>query len=125
MKLPENVSESVRRRNPELYGSEYNADGLRLRPAKPERTEGMSLEHSEKGKSQSGVGIAGRTRIIFRVFSQRPLDWDNYRLKDLQDCLRHAGLLDGDDWNQLQGAVISEKAHSKAEERTVIEIEAL
>jgi Holliday junction resolvase RusA-like endonuclease len=52
----------------------------------------------------------------------RPLDWDNYRLKDLQDCLVHAGLLAGDEWNILEGSVVSCKAHTKAEEKTEIEI---
>lgn len=56
------------------------------------------------------------------MFSVRPLDWDNYRLKDLQDLLCLTGLLPSDNWNELEGSVISEKVHRKEEEKTVIEI---
>lgn len=52
----------------------------------------------------------------------RPCDWDGYSIKELQDCLVHAGLLDGDEWFCLEGSVVSEKAHSREEERTEIEI---
>lgn len=63
-----------------------------------------------------------RARIIFRIYSVRPADWDGYHVKPIQDCLGHAALLDGDDWNLLQGEVISDKVHTKSEERTEIEI---
>lgn len=100
--------------------------GLRATDQKP--VEGNSLERAPQGKDTglpSSAGISKnreRAGIRFRVFSTRPCDWDNYSVKEIQDGLLKAGLLDSDDWDQLQGSVISEKVHSKEEERTVIEI---
>lgn len=88
-------------------------------PTKPERPEGVPLDSAgqREGKGRT------RVKIRFTVYAVRPLDWDNYRLKDLQDCLVRAGLLDGDEWDVLEGSVVSKKAHSAAEEKTVVEIE--
>ena len=107
--------------------SAYQARRSRIRATEPECPERRSLVRAAQGEAQGGSGaqegISGRMRVIFRVYAQRPLDWDNYRLKDVQDCLVEAGLLVGDDWRVLEGRVISCKAHSKEEERTEIEIE--
>lgn len=102
-----------------------NADGPKLRPAKPERAQGVPLDGAGKGK-ETGSPVSGpRYRITFAVFAVKPLDWDNYRLKDLQDCLIEAGFLPDDNWRVLEGQVISKKAHSKEEERTEILIESI
>lgn len=93
-----------------------------LRPSKPERAPGVPLVSGGKRKAPRSVGTQGRFLVRFRVFSIRPLDWDNYRLKDLQDLLCLTGLLPSDDWNVLEGSVVSEKVHSKEEEKTVVEI---
>ena len=93
-----------------------------LRAAKSERAPKLPLVSVGKRKETRSVGAQGRFLVRFRVFSIRPLDWDNYRLKDLQDLLCLTGLLPSDNWNVLEGSVVSEKAHSKAEERTVVEI---
>jgi Holliday junction resolvase RusA-like endonuclease len=100
--------------------------GSRLRTTQPELAQGVSLVRPVQRKAKGGdsppqVNIR-RIRVNFTVYSVRPLDWDNYRLKDLQDCLVLAGFLDGDDWKILDGKVTSEKAYSKAEEKTVVEI---
>ena len=110
-----NCSESFVRRN-------ADAGDTGLRPTKPERAQKLPLVSVGKRKETRSVGAQGRFRIRFRVFSIRPLDWDNYRLKDLQDLLCLTGLLPSDNWDVLEGSVVSEKAHSKAEERTVVEI---
>lgn len=69
----------------------------------------------------------GRTRIKIRfVFhARRPCDWDAYSIKELQDLLVHAGILDRDQWDSLQGEIVSEKVHSKEEERTEITFESI
>ena len=88
-------------------------------------TQGDALVSASPRKSKSGKGVVlgvARRHIRFRVFSQRPADYDGHDVKEVQDCLVHAGLLDGDAWNLLYGTVISEKAHSKEEERTEVEI---
>lgn len=91
--------------------------------SKPTQGDTLVSAAPRKGKGRKGavLGVA-RRRIVFRVFSQRPADWDGYSIKEIQDCLRHAGLLDDDSWHLLSGEVISEKAHSKEEEMTAIEI---
>lgn len=103
--------------------SEYNlrraqAGDKRIRAPEPERIEGLPLDSAGQREGK------GRTRfkIVFTVYARRPLDWDNYRLKDAQDCLVKAGILDDDCWDILEGTVISKKAHSEAEEKTVVEI---
>lgn len=64
-----------------------------------------------------------RVEIHFRIYAVRPADWDGYHIKELQDVLGHAGVLDGDSWDVLCGRVTSEKVHTKAEERTEILME--
>lgn len=125
MKLPENVSESVRRRNPHLYGKQNRDGSPRLCAAKPECVKGEALVGAVSGQASGGTLPLRRARITFTVYARRPLDWDNYRLKDLQDCLIEAGFLHSDAWQYLEGSVVSKKAHSKKEEATIIEIEAL
>lgn len=119
--------ENLRARFPHASKSflKANAGPERLRAAKPERPEGVPLERVASGAGKGGEGAVDRTRITLRIFSCRPLDWDNYCIKQIQDCLLHAGLLDSDGWNRLEGHVISEKVHSQAEERAEITIEEL
>lgn len=96
-----------------------------LHPHNPQPTQRDALVGvaPRKGKGCKGavLGIA-RRHILFRVFSTRPADYDGYDVKELQDCLRHAGLLDDDAWDCLYGTVISEKVYSKDQERTEIEL---
>lgn len=103
-------------------------DDSRLRPDDAKPVEGHALvgpsPRTRKGRKGTVLG-APRRRFRFRfvIFSTRPADWDGYSVKEIQDCLVHAGLVDDDAWNLLSGEVISEKAHSKADERTEITIE--
>lgn len=91
----------------------------RVCPAQPERIEGLPLDSAGQREGQ------GRTcaKIRFVVYAVRPLDWDNYRFKDLQDCIVKAGILDDDKWDLLEGSVVSQKVHKEEEEKTVVEIE--
>lgn len=117
---PEEYEDYQRRR------ASAGAKGLRSTDQKPAK--GNPLErapHREKKSSVPPSGCAphrGRARIVFRVFSVRPADWDGYHIKELQDLLIHAGILVGDEWYKLEGSVISEKVHEKEEEKTLIEI---
>lgn len=90
----------------------------RLPASNPKPAKRLPLERPAPGEAKG----AGRSRIIFRIFSRRPCDWDGYSIKELQDCLVHAGILEGDEWNRLEGCVISEKVYTLAEERTEVEI---
>lgn len=99
------------------------ADGVCA--AQPERSQGVPLVSTAQRKNTGSPLPAQRFKIVFIVYAVRPLDWDNYRLKDLQDCCVIGGLLSSDAWGSLEGAVISRKAYSKKDERTEIEIEQL
>lgn len=76
-----------------------------------------------KGRKKAGSrSTAGRVTIRLTVYAVRPADWDGWNIKQIQDGLRHASILVGDDWHLLQGEVRSEKVQTLAEERTVIEL---
>lgn len=91
-------------------------EGIRSDDTK--RTEGHALERPCPREKKSRT----RVTVHFVVYSLRPADWDGWHIKELQDCLIHAGILDGDEWDVLEGHVTSEKVHTKDEERTEITI---
>lgn len=103
-----------------------SAGGAALRTNDPQPTQGDALVGAAPRKGKGGKGAVldapCRRSITFRVYAVRPADWDGYSIKELQDCLRHAGVLDDDAWDRLYGTVISEKVCTKDEERTEIEI---
>lgn len=103
-----------------------SAGGAPLCADNPQPTQGDALVSPapRKGKGRKGavLGAPIRRSITFRVYAVRPADWDGYSIKELQDMLVHAGILDGDAWHSLQGTVISTKVYEKEQERTVIEI---
>lgn len=111
------------------YIQRRQASYQRVRAAEPQPTQGDTLECAlpRKAKSSSGPAVSTeprrRHRITFRVYAVRPCDYDGYHIKELQDMCIKAGLLAGDEWDILQGEVISEKVHKKEQERTEIEIE--
>ncbi len=93
-----------------------------IRADHPQPAKGNSLVSSAPRKDKSGDGPVERFKIIFRVYSVRPADYDAYSCKELQDMLVHATILPDDNWRILQGETISCKAYSKEEERTEVEI---
>lgn len=102
-----------------------NADTAGVCSEKPECPPGLPLVSAAPGKEKSSDGAPKRYRITFRCFATRPCDWDNLRYKELQDMVVQAGLVPADEWNILEGSVVSYKAKTKAEERTIVEIEPL
>jgi Holliday junction resolvase RusA-like endonuclease len=97
----------------------------RLRAPQPERPARETLVSPVPGEAAGRASSQGRFSVTFKIFSCRPLDFDNAFTKPLQDALVEAGLLPGDDWRTLEGRVASHKARSKAEERTEVTIERL
>jgi Holliday junction resolvase RusA-like endonuclease len=103
----------------------------RIRPDYTQPVKGNALECPVPRKEKSGSGAVvspeprRRCKIQFTIYAVRPCDWDGWSVKEIQDCCVHAGLLDDDKWDLLYGTVISAKAHTKEEERTIIEIEQL
>jgi len=107
---PQQYAEYVQRRRA--------AGAQRICAPLPEQGAQPALVRSLPGADQGRP----RLKVRFTVYAVRPSDYDNIRIKELQDCLVHAGILDGDEWDVLQGEVISCKAATKAEERTVVEV---
>lgn len=114
-----NASESFKRLNPDLYP----ADGAGVCSAVEERDEREALDIPVSGEAEGCMVSEGRASIKFTIYTYpRPLDWDNYHIKGLQDVLIAAGILPDDSWDILEGSVESRKADSKEQERTEIEI---
>jgi len=117
-----NSSDAFLRRNREGISAIVQFRDSELRAAKPKPTEGDALERPAPGKDSGRFVTSPRHRIRFTIYSVRPCDWDGYHIKELQDMLIRASIIPDDNWGFLQGEVVSEKALSKAEEKTVIEI---
>lgn len=106
-------------RHPALLptGGSFGSKGIFAIKSEPAKR--PSLEHPVQGEAKG----SRRFKILFTVYARRPLDWDNYRFKELQDMLVHAGLIPDDKWNILNGCIESYKVHRKEEERTEVRIE--
>ena len=87
-----------------------------------EQDERKALDDIQKGTPESSPSHPRRFKVIFRVRSCQPCDWDNYRCKELQDLLVKIGALPDDKWCILEGQVIPEKVCSREEEGTLIEV---
>lgn len=105
--------------SPEQYASYIKTVARRVFADHKKSVEGNALECPIPRKDPDHP----RVKILFRVFAVYPTDWDGSTFKELQDGIVHAGLLDGDEWDRLECAgIVSEKAYSKEEERTEVEI---
>ena len=119
MRLSQQQLDALLKRNPSLTVEGDTIGTDRLHTTKPECIEGVPLDSAGQRESKS----RRRAKILFTVYARRPGDWDNYRFKDLQDCIVKSCILDGDEWDVLEGSVIVKKAHPEEEEKTVVEIE--
>jgi hypothetical protein len=114
------LSEATRRRN--------QVGPVGTPAANPQPVEGLPLECVHKGKEKSGGSHVesdqcDRYKIVITIHAVRPADWDGYHCKEILDCLVKAGFLDDDNWRICPtGTVTTKKVHSKAEERTEIEV---
>lgn len=97
----------------------------RICPKEPEQPPGMPLVNATQGEDKGrqspalrdeDISFKGPVRILFVVFSPRPCDCDNYRTKDIQDCLVHAGILADDSYKHItELTIISRKGEPKTE----------
>ena len=90
-----------------------------------ESDSGQALVGLARRKAHSGPRALQRAKITYIVRALRPCDYDNWHIKFLQDCLIASGILDDDNWQVLQGTVVSEKAESAEDEGTTVVIEQL
>lgn len=115
---------------PSWTSSELADYERRKRTIAEARIERLSAEHSKPAKGGTLVSVPqgeakslSRVVVSFRIHAVRPCDPDAWQLKELIDLLCHASILCGDSWDVLEiGSIRSEKARSKSEEKTVIEI---
>src|SRR5258705_60987 len=101
--------------------ADHRARGIRA--SEPQHAQGNALVGALSGEETGRVEPLARFKIVFTVYAVRPCDYDGLHIKELQDMLVEAGLLHGDSWDILDGEVRSRKAETKAEEKTIIEIE--
>lgn len=119
------TANELRRRFPNASAAfirHNSTDDSGLRPNDQKPDEGSALVRRVSRKEKGGPRPAFRYRIRFTVYAVHPADWDGYNIKELQDMLVAATVLHGDEWDVLQGEVVSEKVHQKEEERTEIVI---
>ena len=92
-----------------------------LQRSEPQRDQAPALVGAN-AREEKGVE---RAVVRFIGYRLRPLDPDNFAggCKDLLDGLRHAKLLAGDEPWRIIFQTEQIKAQTRAEERTVIEIE--
>jgi len=102
-----------------------NHSTVEVSAAVHEPDSGQTLVSPAYGEAPSSTRTLQRAKITYIVRAIRPCDYDNWHIKFLQDCLIAAGILDDDNWQVLQGTVISEKADSAETEGTTIIIETL
>lgn len=110
-----NASEAFLARNSEPVAA-------RPHPSIQEPAQGKTLDRAASGKDSSGRCHRSRVKIRVTVRAIRPCDYDNYHIKELQDVLVRAGILEDDSWDLLQGEVVSEKVDTIEQEGTLIEI---
>lgn len=114
--IPQKVSDSVRRRNPHLYG-------LSNRPAVPDTKQRQcpeALEVCDVGKAQS-PGLL-HCRFTLRRKSLLDIDAKYASVKDLLDCLVIAGIICGDKEGQITLEVNQFKVQKGEIETTKIEV---
>lgn len=107
------------------YENQDDPLGLRARQQESEKRNALGRIQKRTRPRHESLTPCDQYFITFRIFSCQPMDWDNPSTKELQDALRRLYFLPGDDWRQLQGRVITEKAPTRQHERTEIEIELL
>ncbi len=117
MNLPTNPNESLRRRNPHLYGRAI-INPLPYPVPKPYEEDALGATVHGEEKSD------GRISVRFVGYRIRPLDPDNFAasVKDLLDGIRHSGLISGDDPTRIRLETEQVKVKHKFLERTEIEI---
>ncbi len=81
------------------------------------------VDHGE-GTEAHWYRSGKRFEIQFHVYSVRPIDYDGYDIKPLQDLLVRASIIPDDKWNVLLGRTIPHKVQTAEEEKTEIVIEA-
>jgi len=117
--IPDKVSESFKRLNPEIYAT--NTPKSPIPNAKPKRNKTPALGSAVQRKTSSIPSV----RLCFTGYRVRPLDPDNFAgsVKDLLDGLRHAQLIYGDEWWRISLETKQVKVAHYEEEYTLIEIE--
>jgi len=89
----------------------------------PEPITRNPLAGKARREAKGSTGATVRYRVKFTVYATRPMDWDNIACKELQDCLVIAALIPDDNWQVLEGVIVSKKARTREEEGTEIIIE--
>lgn len=124
-KLPENVSDSVRKRNPHLY-HQHGSNQINHSPPNPQLK--PPVRHGQVGQAQGKTRYADR--VLVRITSIRCgvlLDIDNLYggVKFFVDSLRYCGAIPEDCPEAIELQVTQVRCKTRAEARTEITLEPL
>jgi len=102
------------------YHTPHASPSRQLPHPKPQPTQTPALGGTIPGKEE---GVR-RVVVRFTGYRVKPLDPDNFAgsTKDLLDGLRHAGLIQGDEWWRITLETEQVRVKSYAQERTEITI---
>lgn len=117
-----NASEDLIRANLSKEPGDINKAGSALPYSEPQPHKAPALD-SPIPREEKGIQ-SPRARISFTLFRVKLLDPDNASgsVKDLLDGLRHAGIIEGDEWYRIKLEVEQEKVAHYKDEKTVITI---
>ncbi len=96
----------------------------RLYAEHPKPVARPALVEAVAGEEAHWYSSGRRFEVQYHVYSVRPIDYDGYDIKPLQDLLVRAKIIPDDKWNVLLGRTIPHKVQTAAEEKTEIVIEA-
>lgn len=106
------------------HNAKIKAGSARLHTQHPQPAPRDTLVNPIEGAQAHWYGTGRRFEIQFHVYSVRPVDYDGYDIKYLQDMLVHAAIIPDDKWDVLLGRTIPHKVSKAEEEKTEIVIEA-
>lgn len=106
--------------NPTLARRNGHIDFVGACSPEPERRTWGSLDEVVENKDVRPDSSPEFYEVRFDVYSIRPQDWDNIRVKELQDVLVDLGFLPDDNYRILTGKVRSMKVFKTKDQKTVI-----
>lgn len=120
MNISTHALQALLQSKPALARANRNLDLIGLRAPQSKLDAGDPLDGSDQGQDLRPDSSPGLYEIRFDVYSISPQDWDNIRVKELQDVLVDLGFLPDDNYRILTGSVRSMKVFKKKQQKTII-----
>lgn len=120
MNISTHALQALLSNNPTLARRNGHIDFGGACSSEPERRTWGSLDEVIENKDLRSDSGPEFYEVRFDVYSIRPQDWDNIRVKELQDVLVDLGFLPDDNYRILTGRVRSMKVFKTKDQKTVI-----